>query len=271
MKNRSYLHHSLPKKARFFFCIQVLVGFFIAGAHSGVLAVTHNIGSLDQAVSMAQRNPNIKLPLSEIRYNVKKYYYQIQSASGQLDISREVKGHFDSAVKKSEKNFDQGETDISQSDITKLKLGLSGTLNDIIELETELKIAKLYLGNYFGWNPSQNIELKEKKTSAVDFSFASFEDFFHSLNYAEGQIIPEKRLSLEKGFIKAVEAQDKMNLAKKTRKITRALLVGEVANYDFGIGSSGDLFEALIIYTRVLKGYYQSIYNFNLSVAELYR
>ena len=96
-------------------------------------------------------------------------------------------------------------------------------------------------------------------------------DFSHSLNQAERQITPEKRLSLEKGFIKAVEAQDKMNLAKKTRKITRALLVGEVANYDFGIGSSGDLFEALIIYTRVLKGYYQSIYNFNLSVAELYR
>ncbi|MZH46999.1 MAG: TolC family protein, partial [Nitrospinae bacterium] len=61
------------------------------------------------------------------------------------------------------------------------------------------------------------------------------------------------------------------HLAKKNRKITRALLVSEVANYDFGIGNSGDLFEALIIYSRVLNGYYESVYNFNLAVAELNR
>ena len=53
--------------------------------------------------------------------------------------------------------------------------------------------------------------------------------------------------------------------------MTRALLVSEVANYDFGIGDSGDLFQALIIYTRVLNGYYDSVYNFNLLVAKLDR
>ena len=62
-----------------------------------------------------------------------------------------------------------------------------------------------------------------------------------------------------------------MQLARKNRKMTRALLVSEVANYDFGIGDSGDLFQALIIYTRVLNGYYDSVYNFNLLVAKLDR
>ena len=47
--------------------------------------------------------------------------------------------------------------------------------------------------------------------------------------------------------------------------------MSEVANYDFGIGDAGDLFEALIIYTRVLSGYYDSVYNFNLAVADLNR
>ena len=59
--------------------------------------------------------------------------------------------------------------------------------------------------------------------------------------------------------------------ARKNRKMTRALLVSEVANYDFGIGDSGDLFQALIIYTRVLSGYYDSVYNFNLLVAKFDR
>ena len=58
-------------------------------------------------------------------------------------------------------------------------------------------------------------------------------------------------------------------MPRKNRKISRALLVSEAANYDFGIGDPGDLFEALIIYTRVLGGYYDAVYNFNVSVAEL--
>ena len=47
--------------------------------------------------------------------------------------------------------------------------------------------------------------------------------------------------------------------------------MSEAANYDFGIGEPEDLFEALIIYTRVLSGYYDSVYKYNLSAAELNR
>ena len=76
---------------------------------------------------------------------------------------------------------------------------------------------------------------------------------------------------LKKEFLQVIEANKKMQLARKNRKMTRALLVSEVANYDFGIGDSGDLFQALIIYTRVLNGYYDSVYNFNLLVAKFDR
>ena len=76
---------------------------------------------------------------------------------------------------------------------------------------------------------------------------------------------------MRKSFLKVVEARKKMELARKNRKMTRALLVSEVANYDFGVGETGELFQALIIYTRVLNGYYNSIYKYNLSVAILNR
>jgi hypothetical protein len=52
--------------------------------------------------------------------------------------------------------------------------------------------------------------------------------------------------------------------------MTRALLVTEAANYDFGIGDEADLFEALIIYTRVLVGYYEAIHTFNVAVGRFH-
>ena len=60
-----------------------------------------------------------------------------------------------------------------------------------------------------------------------------------------------------------------MKIGKKNRKISRALLITEASNYDFGIGNSEALFEALIIYTRVYSSYLDSIYTFNLAVANL--
>jgi hypothetical protein len=64
-------------------------------------------------------------------------------------------------------------------------------------------------------------------------------------------------------------SKDKVILGKKNRKITRALLVSEVASYDFGIGDSQELFEALIMYMRVFSSYLDSIYTLNVSAAEL--
>ena len=87
--------------------------------------------------------------LADKEYQVRKYYYQIQSKTEKLEILKEVKGHFEQAVTKAEEKFDSGEEDVSQSAITKLKLGLAGTLNGIIELESEVKVAQLSLAMIF--------------------------------------------------------------------------------------------------------------------------
>jgi len=110
-------------------------------------------------------------------------------------------------------------------------------------------------------------ELLEPDISPVEFEFDNFPAWVKNLNITMGK----NELIYKKAFLKVIEAKKKMQLARKNRKMTRALLVSEVANYDFGIGDSGDLFQALIIYTRVLNGYYDSVYNFNLSIAKLDR
>ena len=214
--------------------------------------------------------------LAEKEYQVKKYYYEIQSKTQKLEILKEVKEHFEKAVAKSEEKFDAGEEDVSQSNITKLKLGLAGSLNDIIELDSDIKVAQLLLVGMLKGNYSADADMLDSEIEPVEFKFNDYKIWFKETGLAKDNAskeldFPGFELGLKTGYLKAIENRKKLNLAQNNRKITRALLVSEAANYDFGIGDPGDLFEALIIYTRVLSGYYDSVYNFNLAVAELNR
>lgn len=236
--------------------------------------------------------------LAEAEYQATRYYYQIQLKRDQLSVAKEVKKHFEKAVAKAEEKYDdpESDSDISQSDITKLKLGLAGALNDIVEFESVIDLALLSLEALMGWEFSTEMGMAEESIKPVSFSYTSATEYRSQagseppskgaslkLGAKDPQKIPvpmktknpavapsgkKEPLVFQKAFIHINKARKKMNLANKTKKITRALLVTEVANYDFGLGSSKDLFQALIIYTRVLKGYYESIYSFNMAVAD---
>jgi len=252
--------------------------------------------SLSETIELAldynsQRRMNNEILLPEdVIFSVKKYYYQIQTQVEQLDTAEEVRDHFQKAVNKSEKIFEEGEEDISQFDITKLKLGLSNTLSDIISLKHAIQIAKLHLGELIGKEIRPNTDIAKTDIIPLTFLYSGFDIYLETKNLSPSssklkgevsvasgktsakisvQLDEGDRLTLQKAFITAKEANAKVMLGKKNRKITRALLVAEAANYDFGIGDSQELFEALIMYTRVLSGYLESIYTLNVAVAEL--
>lgn len=248
--------------------------FFISSSLAGVVEPLPGLEKAIEELHFLYKDKELSF-LVEKEYQVQKYYYEIQSKTQKLEVLEEVKEHFEKAVAKSEEKFDSGEEDISQSAITKLKLGLAGTLNDIIELNTDIKVAFLSLTRILKVHYSVDIELRESEIKPIDFKFKDYKTWFVDSGLAT--IMDSKldlsgiELELKTGFLKVLESKEKLKLAKKNRKITRALLVSEAANYDFGIGEAGDLFEALIIYTRVLSGYYDSVYNFNLSTVELNR
>jgi hypothetical protein len=252
----------------------LLLTFFISSSLAGVIEPLPGLEKAIEELHFLYKDKELSF-LVEKEYQIQKYYYEIQSKTQKLEILNEVKGHFEKAVAKSEEKFDSGEEDISQSAITKLKLGLAGTLNDIIELDSDVKVALLSLTRILKVHYSVDIELRDSEIKPVDFKFKDYKTWFIDSGLAT--IMDSKldlsgiELELKTGFLKVLESREKLKLAKKNRKITRALLVSEAANYDFGIGEPGDLFEALIIYTRVLSGYYGSVYNFNLSAAELNR
>ncbi len=230
------------------------------------------------------------LPPEHITFLVKKYFYQIETHVEQLGKAKEVRDHFQKAVEKSKEIFDSGEGDVSQADLTKLKLGLSNTLNNIIDLEHDIQIGKLNLGKLINQELRDGNDITVTDPIPIDFPYTSFDDYLIEKNltpaakkiagkvgivsneiHAEQptKLTEENRLLLYKAYLGVTSSKDKVMLGKKNRKITRALLVAEVANYDFGIGDSQELFEALIMYTRVFSSYLDSIYTLNVSAAEL--
>ena len=240
-----------------------------------------NIPTLDETIKIAL-NHNSSQPKSETIYLVKENYHLIQLKNDQLKISKEVQGHFETAIEKAEEKMESDEADITQSQITKLKLGLAGANGDIIKYTSASLKARLELGKLMGVNLHQDAELDEHNLVQIKIPYKTFEEYlkFQKQNAPSpdtsgepGKLIPgisdEKIHSLKVAFIDLDEKMQFTKLARKNRRMTRALLVTEVANYDFGLGSGGDLFEALIIYTKLLNGFHQSVYGFNLGVANL--
>ena len=229
---------------------------------------------------------NNSLPSEDVTFLVKKYYYQIQTKLEQLATAKEVRGHFQKAVKKSEESFEKEDVVISRSDITKLKLGLSDILGNIVDLEYDLQIARLDLGKLINQELKPDSNIGKVDPSPIKFAYNSFEEFLRakkfssttkkqkadiaiSFNRESVRLNEANELILYKAYIAVQTSNIKMTIGKNNRKITRALLITEAANYDFGIGDSEELFEALIIYTRVFSSYLDSIYTFNLAVANL--
>ena len=256
-----------------FSCLQIFYSQ-VSWANGEAQAVA-KVPSLEDTIKLALKH-NSGAPQNEIIYAVKENYYLIQQKFDQLKIVEEVKDHFETAIEKAEEKMESDEADVTQSQITKLKLGRAGALSDIIKYQSASRQAKLSLGKLLGMDLPPDTGLAENKLVQIMLPYKTLDDYLLIRKEKSGgpgqllkQMSEEKMLSLKVAFIQLEEKKGLAVLARKNRRMTRALLVTEVANYDFGIGSGADLFEALIIYTRLLNGFHKSVYGFNLAVANL--
>lgn len=267
-----HTHHTPRPWVRFLPLYALLAIFFYGCQETRVepLPILDKLPPLDQIwkVSSGSRNSSddssketSQLDALEVKIN----YDLILARREQLEVSKEVQGHFEKAVTQAEKKFEEGEDDISQSAITKLKLGLAGTLNDISQFNSDIALAQLRLGKYLGVQWAKEVDISGPKLQPEDFPYQTIDEFLKA--YVTGSLTPDESsvFDLEEALIAVNKAREQLALAGKNRKMTRALLVAEAANYDFGIGNEADLFEALIIYTRVSVGYYEAIHTFNAS------
>ena len=266
--------HQTPRSLARFLPLYTLLVIFLHGCQESRVdppPVLNKLPSLEQALKMSvTRYSSDKFSKatspSDVALEVKRNYGLILARREQLEISKEVKGHFEKAVTQAEKKFEEGDEDISQSAITKLKLGLAGTLNDVSRFNSDIALAQLQLGKFLGVQWTKEVDISGPKFQPVDFSYQTVDEFLK--DNITGSLTPNESslFDLEEAIIEVNKVREQLTLGSKNRKITRALLVTEAANYDFGIGDEADLFEALIIYTRVLVGYYEAIYTFNVAV-----
>ena len=269
--------HHTPQLSRHLLPLYLLLVISLCGcqgvARVEAIETLDKLPSHEQALEMSESRYSAEKPpakILDVALEVRRNYDLILARREQLEISVEVKGHFEKAVKQAGKKFESGDEDISLSAITKLKLGLAGTLNDISRFNSDIALAQLRLEKYLGVRWAQEVDISGPKFQPADFPYRTVNEFLKN-NASGSKTLKESSLfDLREAMIEINKAKGQLELGSKNRKMTRALLVTEAANYDFGIGNEADLFESLIIYTRVLVGYYEAIHTFNISVYRFY-
>ena len=94
---------------------------------------------------------------------------------------------------------------------------------------------------------------------------AQYDRLISTKYYAEENI----PLQITKFQQEGVEAAASMEATKGGYESSKKWAVTALANFDFGVGPAKEIFDSLQQYAKMRAAYYQSIYNYNLSVANL--
>ncbi len=76
-------------------------------------------------------------------------------------------------------------------------------------------------------------------------------------------------LAVEKRYLEVIEARKQMELAQKSRRSARTLLLLTMTNFELGIGEPKEVFEGLGAFTEATAGYYRAIHAYNVALAKL--
>jgi outer membrane protein TolC len=218
---------------------------------------------------------------AKLWYETAKNYYQIQLCAQSLKKSSETKGHFDQAIAKAEEGYDDDDGKTTQFIITQLKIGRAEVEDAVTDSESKLAQAKIALEGLTGKDYSDNtiVEIGETLKPAK-FSFNNWEDFYNEnldlfdeeRSFTENSFYEDPKIGfkvrVQQAFIRVIEARKKMKSSRKTKKSIRALMAMESSNYDLGLGDPVDLFNSFLLYSRNLSLSLDSIYTFNMAVAE---
>jgi hypothetical protein len=220
---------------------------------------------------------------SSLWFATTKNFYRIQFYEEALKKASETKKHFDQAIEKAQSSYAEDDENVTQFIITKLKLGLAEMKNRVAEFSSKLEQSKVELGALMGKNLFDPDLKIENPLKPVQFAYQTWEEFLkknpgffsqkndlkrkkkHSLL---GNFNLEFKVRSHQAFIRVLEAGKKMKSASEVNKSVRALMAMESSNYDLGLGDPVDLFDSFLVHGRQINVGLESIYNFNVAVAE---
>ena len=118
--------------------------------------------------------------------------------------------------------------------------------------------AGVFLGSH--WHFDFGIGLNKVKKAK-----AEYERLLHTKEFAERNI----PVQVTKYYQDAVESKESYEAYEKGAVSARKWVVAAFANFDFGVGSARDLFDAIDRYGKNQGEYLLSLYNYNVALANL--
>lgn len=102
-------------------------------------------------------------------------------------------------------------------------------------------------------------------TAKISQEQAQYDKLISTKYFAEENI----PLQITKFYDEGVEAAAGMDATQMGYQNSKKWAVTALANFDFGIGPAREIFDSLQQYAKMRAAYFQSIYNYNLAVANL--
>lgn len=94
---------------------------------------------------------------------------------------------------------------------------------------------------------------------------AQYDRLLHTRDFADTNI----PLQIRKFHLDLQEADKSIEATRNAYTNAKKWAVAAIANFDFGIGPAKEIFDALQEYAKMRAAYFQSIYNYNLALANL--
>ena len=206
----------------------------------------------------------------ETVYKIKTLYYDLLLTKELIKLAEDVKSNFEKAYEKADEKLESEDPEITQQDVLKLKLGLAGSKDELNSLDYEEKEIIESLKYELGISRNKKFDIKTRRLRQEKIDLKKIKRDF-DLTFSDKSSLKKKEdiFRITKVFLKINKAENGIKIAREVRKVSRGLLVTNLANFDFGIGEAKDLFESLFIYMRSVKNYFKKIHRYNLAIAEL--
>ncbi len=177
--------------------------------------IGHGIKAAESGVEV--KKAAYKLTLEETVLRVYRLYYGLVLAKQLHKSIKDLEERFKEAYDIAQERLDKGETSVTESDVLKLKIGLSGIEEGVRKLKRQMEIAKASLVRITGWQDPSNFEPADKRLKPVKIELASEKEYI--------QLAMDNNSTLKR-LKAAVDAARERYLSEKAKYYPMLLAVG---------------------------------------------
>jgi len=156
---------------------------------------------------------------SDLILGVHKRYYGYVVARQLLKTAKNIQKNFTEAYEVAEERLDEGDSQVSETDALKLKVGLAVVTSNVYRVRREVRVSRAGLREIMGLDDRIDFDVIDKKLKTVDFNLQSLE-FYIEKAMEDNPDIGQLRA--------AVSAEEAQYQAEKSKYFPTFLALGGV-------------------------------------------